>query len=394
MLTAVPMEHTDPAQLGFDPERLERVLGAIDADIAAGRCDGVALCVARRGRVALRAHRGFADRTSGRRLAPDAVFATMSVGKQFANVVVLNRIERGDLRLMMPVAELIPEFGSRGKERMRLVHLLTHTSGIASRVPMLAPEELASIERLVAWACTTAPESLPGERVTYSIAVAHAVMAEMVRRAEGGKRSFARILEDDLFRPLGMRETSLGPRDDLVPRLCPVAARFTEPGLFGPSEVDGIGALFSIPGAEIPAGGYLTTLADLARFVEMLQRGGELDGARILSPAMIEFATRNHTGDKPNSLLDYTVQMRGWEPFPAAIGLGFFIRGEGVIPGFFGNLCSARTYGGLGAGSTAFWIDPARDLTFSFLSVGLMEDSYHLERVSRLSDIVVSALVD
>src|SRR6266566_2566221 len=186
-------------------------------------------------------------------------------------------------------------------------------------------------------------------------------MAEMVRRAEGGKSSFA---------------------------------RFPEPGLFGPSEVDGIGALFSIPGAEIPAGGYLTTLADLARFVEMLRRGGELDGARILSPAMLELATRNHTGDKPNSLLDYTVQMRGWEPFPAAIGLGFFVRGEGVIPGFFGNLCSPRTFGGLGAGSTAFWVDPSRDLTFSFLSVGLMEDSYHLERVSRLSDIVVSAVVD
>ena len=142
------MEQTDPAQLGFDPERLERVLRAIDADVAAGRYDGVALCVARRGRVALRAHRGFADRTSGRRLASDAVFATMSVGKQFTNVLVLNRIERGDLRLMMPVAELIPEFGSRGKERMRLVHLLTHTSGIASRVPMLPPEEVASIERL------------------------------------------------------------------------------------------------------------------------------------------------------------------------------------------------------------------------------------------------------
>jgi len=44
-------------------------------------------------------------------------------------------------------------------------------------------------------------------------------------------------------------------------------------------------------------------------------------------------------------------------------------------------------------GREGFWVDPARDLTFSFLSVGLMEDSYHLERVSRLSDIVVSALV-
>src|SRR5207245_9935733 len=115
---------------------------------------------------------------------------------------------------------------------------------------------------------------------------------------------FGRIVEDGLFRPLGMRETSLGPRDDLVPRLCPVAARFTEPGLFGPSEVDGIGALFSIPGAEIPAGGYLTTLADLARFVEMLRRGAEPGGAPIPSPAMLALATRTHTGDKPHSLAD------------------------------------------------------------------------------------------
>src|SRR3989454_7330737 len=100
------------------------------------------------------------------------------------------------------------EFGSRGKERMRLVHLLTHTSGIASRVPMLPPEELASIERLVAWACTTAPESLPGERVTYSIAVAHAVMAEMVRRAAGGKRPLARLPGGGLFPPPRLRGTS------------------------------------------------------------------------------------------------------------------------------------------------------------------------------------------
>src|SRR5207244_11145190 len=106
-------------------------------------------------------------------------------GQQLTNVLVRKRSERGDLRLMMPVAEVIPEFGSRGKERMRLVHLLTHTSGIASRVPMLPPEEVASIERLVAWACTTAPESLPGGRGAHPPPDAHAVMAEMVRRAEG-----------------------------------------------------------------------------------------------------------------------------------------------------------------------------------------------------------------
>src|SRR5207244_10305007 len=135
------------------------------------------------------------------------------------------------------------------------------------------PEDLVSIERLVAWACTTTPESLPGERVNYSIVVAHAVMAEMVRRAEGAKRPFGQILDEDLFRPLGMNETSLGPRADLVRRLCPVVARFTQPGLFAPVEIEGIGALLSMPGAEIPAGGFLPTLRDLAKLLGFLRRG-------------------------------------------------------------------------------------------------------------------------
>src|SRR5437762_10051352 len=204
------MTRENPGELGFHPERLEHVVRLLDAGIEANRYDGAALCVMRAGQVALSATRGFADREGGRRLESDAVFATMSVGKQFTNTIVLNRIERGDLRLTMPVAELIPEFGTRGKERMTLFHLLTHTSGIASRVPLLPPEDLASIERLVAWACTTTPESLPGERVNYSVAVAHSIMAEMVRRAEGAKRSFGQILDEDLFRPLGMTETSLG----------------------------------------------------------------------------------------------------------------------------------------------------------------------------------------
>src|SRR5438093_6395556 len=184
------MTQANAKDVGFDPERLARVERLIDADIDANRYDGAAIRVTRGDHVALSATRGFAERASGRRLESDAVFATMSVGKQFTNTIVLNRIERGDLRLMMPVSELIPEFGKRGKERMTLFHLLTHTSGITSRVPALPPEDLVSIERLVAWACTTTPESLAGERVNYSIAVAHAVMAEMVRR--GGRHALLR----------------------------------------------------------------------------------------------------------------------------------------------------------------------------------------------------------
>jgi len=114
---------------------------------------------------------------------------------------------------------------------------------------------------------------------------------------------------------------------------------------------------------------------------------------RVLSPATIAYCARNHTGDAPNQLWNYAIGMRGWDPFPAYLGIGFFLRGEKPIPGPFGALNSARTYGGFGAGSTAFWIDPERQLTFAFLSTGLMEDSYHVERLARLSDLVVAALV-
>jgi CubicO group peptidase (beta-lactamase class C family) len=152
--------------------------------------------------------------------------------------------------------------------------------------------------------------------------------------------------------------------------------------------------LLQVPGVELPGGGCVTTIADLHRFAEMLRRGGELDGVRILSPAMIDYATRNYTGELRNVLFDSMLSDRGWNPFPAYIGLGFFVRGDRLTPGPFGALNSPRTFGGLGAGSTAFWVDPERDLSFAFLSTGLMEDSHHIERLAMLSDLVISSLVE
>src|ERR1700736_1320818 len=102
--------------------------------------------------------------------------------------------------------------------------------------------------------------------------------------------------------------------------------------------------------------------------------------------------SRNHTGDLRNVLFDYTATYRGWDLYPGYIGLGFFVRGERLVPGPFGALNSAQAFGGIGAGSTAFWVDPKRELTFALLTTGLMEDSFHLERVGTLSDMVVASL--
>ncbi|MCP3143233.1 serine hydrolase domain-containing protein [Pyxidicoccus xibeiensis] len=386
------MKAIESREAGFDPARLQRVVEALRKDIHAERYDGAALHVGRRGRTVLQAVEGFANRAAQKPLTEDTVFISMSIGKQFMNALVLSFVERGLLGLHTPVQDVLPGFGVRGKGGITLWHLLTHTSGIMSAVPALPVEVLTSVEKMAAFAAGSLPESLPGERVNYSIILGHSIMAAMLLKVDGGKRSLTQLLDAEVFQPLGMRDTSLGVRPDLRARLAPIAVRYKEPGLFTPEEMEGLGALVQVEGAEIPAGGYTTTIADLARFTAMLQGRGELDGYRLLSPATLKLAARNWTGQLPNNIMSYSMGMRGWAPWPASIGLGFFVRGEGLTPGPIGNLASPNTFGGWGAGSTCFWVDPERELTFSFLSTGLMEDSHHIERLSRLSDLVLSAM--
>lgn len=393
--TAAKARTSQLAKLGFDARRLERVRDAVKADIDAGRCHGVRMKVARHGEVVLDLTEGYAERATNKALKADAVFATMSVAKQFTNVLALSLVERGLLKLHAPVAELIPEFATLGKEKVNLFHLLTHTSGVMSAIPPVPPDVLMNIDRLVAWSCGLPLESQPGERVNYSILLGHSIIAALCLRAAGKGRSYAQMLKEDLFAPLGMKDTSLGPRADLLKRLCPVKVSYDNlPALLPPAAVEGIGALLATPGCEIPGGGCMTTVDDVHRFAEMLRRGGELDGQRILSPAMLDFATRNQTDDKRNVLFDIWFGVRHWIEYPANIGCGFFLRGEGNLPGLFSPMNSARTFGGFGAGSTGFTIDPERDLSFAFLSSGLMEDSYHFERIGVMQGLVLAAIVD
>jgi CubicO group peptidase (beta-lactamase class C family) len=137
-----------------------------------------------------------------------------------------------------------------------------------------------------------------------------------------------------------------------------------------------------------------STAWDIYRFSEMLRRGGELDGVRLLSPSIIKLATTNHTGTRPNDLFDYAREMYGWPEFPAYLGLSFFLRGAGVFPTPLGTTTSPGTFAGLGAGSTVFWVDPERDLTFVCFTAGLLEEAASMLRFQRLSDLVVAAVID
>src|ERR1700741_2276129 len=105
-------------------------------------------------------------------------------------------------------------------------------------------------------------------------------------------------------------------RPDLAQRLCPGRAAYTGDGLILAEAVEGIGELIGLPDCELPASGYVTTIDDLHRFAEMLRRGGELDGVRILSPATMKFATQIHTGSLRNVKFDPFASYRNWETYP------------------------------------------------------------------------------
>ena len=86
-------------------------------------------------------------------------------------------------------------------------------------------------------------------------------------------------------------------------------------------------------------------------------------------------------------------EVRGWDEWPAFLGLGFYLRGEGIFPCYHGSLASPGTYGHAGAGSAMFWVDPVRDMSFVGLTAGLLEESYSIERWQKLSDLALMSIV-
>jgi len=377
---------------GLSSARLAHLTQVIGGDVEAGRYHGAVILIARQGRVALHEAVGRVSRDPTP-IRKDHVFSIFSVTKAFTNALVFRCIERGDFALTTRISQLIPEFAGGVREAITVKDLLTHCSGLPS---VFVPAPGMYIDRLgevVAAICAHVhAEGPPGGAVSYAPMAAHALLGEAVRRCDARGRSFRAIAQEEIFGPLGMLDTAIGVRADLrarhiVPDFLPTGPPMQH---LGHSNLGENGA-FVEEEAEMPWVGAVATVADLFRFAEMLRRGGELDSVRLLSPAILDLATRNWTGEKPNELYVQLVSRKGWRPYPAYIGLGFFLRGEAICPHQFGTLASPRTFGNTGYGSAIFWVDPAREMTFVCLTAGVMDEADNIERFQRLSDIALSA---
>lgn len=381
----------------IEARALTRLTERIARSIDAGEYDGAVVAIAHRGEIVAHEAIGYAERDTDRPARRDDVFRILSITKAFTTNLVFQAIEQGKLSFSTKVVEVIPEFRSadrflnKRKDRISVTDLLTHRSALPPTPEPLPTHELGSLSRVIERVCEMDAIGEPGKAIEYSPLFNHALLGEMVRRVQGAE-SYRQLAQRDIFDPLGMTNTAIGAAKRLQSRLVPLRARFEATGWLSASDIESLNTTLDEQ-AEMPWVGAVSTAGDLLRFAEMLRRGGELNGVRLVSPAILDRATRNLTGDEPNNWWIPMAHRRNWELMPANLGLGFFLRGEGLHPSMLGSLTSPRTFGNYGAGSTLFWVDPERELSFVVLTAGVMEESTNIVRFQTLSDIAVSSVV-
>lgn len=348
---------------------------AIDASLgeAIGRNDvpGVVALVTDRERVLYRGAFGVADVSTGRALAPDALFRIASMTKPITSVALMQLVEQGRIGLDDPASRFLPELAelkvfesfdaATGAYKLRpasrpatVRHFLTHTSGLA--YPFTS-EIWCSFKPGAGETYPFGGPLLfdPGERWHYSTSTD--VVGRLVEAVSGGK--LEEYFRENIFAPLKMSDTSYNVPEAKGPRLVAQQQRAGE-------RMDGAVVLQQPQpaltiAAPIGGGGLASTADDYGRFVRMWLNGGALDGARVLNAETVALMGQNHIGAVSVPALrsalprsaDFTFIADGRDKW----GLGFLITAD--------QISGKRSPGSLswgGINNTFFWIDPTHGI--------------------------------
>jgi CubicO group peptidase (beta-lactamase class C family) len=366
------LERGTPEELGFSPERLERLSAALQAYVDEEQLAGSVTIVARRGRIAYLEAFGQRDRDARSPMREDSIFRIASQTKAVVSTAVMILQEDGLLLIGDPVGKYMPEFRETtvavpragggydvvpAARPITVRDLLTHMSGFDYGTGVAADrwreagiqgyyfsDRDEPIAATVARIANLPASAHPGERWIYGYSTD--ILGALVERVSG--KPLDQFLSERLFEPLGMRDTHFYLPPAKRDRLATVYAmqdgalrRAPEGGSAGQ------GAFVDGPRKSFSGGaGLLSTARDYARFLQMILNGGELDGQRILGPKTVELMSVSHLGG---------VEFRPGQGF----GLGFSVVedvGARGTPGSVGEL------GWGGAYHSTYWIDPAEEL--------------------------------
>jgi CubicO group peptidase (beta-lactamase class C family) len=297
--------------------------------VRAGRVPGLAVALARAGRPTLLRGYGWRDREARLPITGDTVFGIASMTKSFTAVAILALQEDGRLRVTDPVVRHLPEFrtpDARTSSRVRLHHLLTHSSGLPP-LPSIYYEMLRSeradptsdfrelrrvgfdterepIERYDDLLEYLAHEryrvlGAPGEFFSYSNE-GFGLLGAIVERVSG--RSYESFVEDRILRPSGMRRTTFD--SGVMFRQPEVATLYT-------SVKRGRGTrvvrspLWHEMSCLRATGGLRSTLSDLLRYLEIFRTDGRAGRERILSAASVRAMLSPHVPASPGRFYGY-----------------------------------------------------------------------------------------
>ncbi len=329
------------------------IAGALQPFVEKEELAGAVALVANKDKVLAVEAVGFADRSTKRPMKTDALFWIASQSKPITAVAVLMLVDEGKLDLDAPVEKYLPEFkgqqldagkGPDGKPTLKapahpitVREVLNHTSGLPFKSAVEQPtlDGLPLRDAVQSYAKTPLTFE-PGTKYTYSNAGIN-TGARLIEVLTG--KSYEAFMDDRLFKPLGMKDTTFWPTKEQLTRLAtPHKPNAAKTGL----ETNSISQLH-YPLDErakrfpMPAGGLFSTADDVAKFCQMMLNGGQLNGKRYLSEKAVKELTRRQT---PETLKE-------------SYGLGFSVGGGG--------------FGHGGALATNMNIDPTRGLIIVWL---------------------------
>ena len=394
---------TNPKEVGFSSERLNRIETAMNDYTGTGKMPGMVTLIARHGKVAYFKSFGNMDIEAKKEMSKDAMFRIASMSKAITTVAVMILFEEGHFLLTDPISKFIPEFSSPkvvmksptsdsiilvpAKSEITIRQLLNHTSGItyggglqgsyykkAGMTVGLNPTN-GTIGEMIRKLGTLPLISQPGEQFNYGMSID--VLGYLVEVVS--KMPLDEFLRRRIFEPLKMEDTYFSIPANKFPRLAVLYKK------------DGNGKLVkSASTLNQPVvqtyfsggAGIVSTASDYVMFAQMLLNKGELDGKRILSRKTIEMMTTNSIGDK---YIANSLRFTSGDKF----GYGFGIRTE---RGVFDELESLGSFGWDGAYYTRFWIDPKEDLVGIFMSQ--MDNFWSENYINKFKVLVYQSIED
>jgi CubicO group peptidase (beta-lactamase class C family) len=310
---------------------------------------GVVTLVATRDGVAHLGAVGKADLAADRPMRTDALFWIASMTKPITATAILMLQDEGKLSVDDPVAKYIPELAKTATadgtvHTLTLKHLLTHSSGLAESTND-EKKVAKSLADLVPGFSSRPLQFAPGTRWAYCQSGIN-TLGRIVEVVSG--KSFPTFVQERLFTPLGMVDTTFYPDPTQVARLATTYKR--EGDALIPAKLPWDFDPTNIGHYPAPNGGLFSTASDYGRFCRMLLNDGALDGRTYLSKAAVTQLRTVASGDLKTGFTDGN----GW-------GLGVCVvrQPQGVSAAL-----SAGSYGHGGAFGTQAWIDPVKGVAY------------------------------